>query len=277
MTLLAPTLEAFFTERLMTQRQASPHTIAGYRDTMRLLLASPPQRTGKPPSKLEVADLDVRADQRVPRPPRTRTRQQRHAPATCAWRRSGRCSDTRRSRHPEHADVIAARARDPRQTVRPRAHHVPHQGRGQRAARRARSQHLDRPARPRAAADRDPDRAARLRADRAPLPRHAPRHRRRYLSTASGRTANNAPSRSPRQTVKALTVWLKERHGEPEEPLFPSNRGGRLSRDAVEWLIDKHTEDRRRALPDAPHQAGHRPRPAAHDRDDAAAIRDQHP
>lgn len=38
MTLLAPTLEMFFTERLMTQRRASPHTIAGYRDTMRLLL-----------------------------------------------------------------------------------------------------------------------------------------------------------------------------------------------------------------------------------------------
>jgi site-specific recombinase XerC len=38
MTLLAPTLEGFFTERLMTQRQASPHTISGYRDTMRLLL-----------------------------------------------------------------------------------------------------------------------------------------------------------------------------------------------------------------------------------------------
>ena len=39
MTILAPTLEAFFTERLMTQRHVSGHTIAGYRDTMRLLLA----------------------------------------------------------------------------------------------------------------------------------------------------------------------------------------------------------------------------------------------
>jgi site-specific recombinase XerC len=31
-------LEAFFTDRLMRQRQASPHTIASYRDTFRLLL-----------------------------------------------------------------------------------------------------------------------------------------------------------------------------------------------------------------------------------------------
>ena len=39
MTLLAPTLEAFFTQRLMTQREASPHTVSGYRDTMRASLA----------------------------------------------------------------------------------------------------------------------------------------------------------------------------------------------------------------------------------------------
>ena len=38
MSKLAPTLQAFFTERLMGQRQASAHTIAGYRDTFRLLL-----------------------------------------------------------------------------------------------------------------------------------------------------------------------------------------------------------------------------------------------
>ena len=38
MSALAPTLQAFFTDRLIGQRQASPHTIAGYRDTFRLLL-----------------------------------------------------------------------------------------------------------------------------------------------------------------------------------------------------------------------------------------------
>jgi site-specific recombinase XerC len=39
MTAIAATLQAFFTERLIQQRQASPHTIAAYRDTLRLLLA----------------------------------------------------------------------------------------------------------------------------------------------------------------------------------------------------------------------------------------------
>ena len=44
MTLLAPTLQAWFTDRLMTQKNASPRTIAAYRDTFRLLLPSPSNR-----------------------------------------------------------------------------------------------------------------------------------------------------------------------------------------------------------------------------------------
>ena len=48
MTALAATLQAFFTDRLISQRQASPHTIASYRDTLRLLLAFASARTGKP-------------------------------------------------------------------------------------------------------------------------------------------------------------------------------------------------------------------------------------
>ena len=52
-------LEAFFTDRLMRQRQASPHTIAAYRDTFRLLLAFAKQRLGKEPSSLAIEDLDA--------------------------------------------------------------------------------------------------------------------------------------------------------------------------------------------------------------------------
>lgn len=58
MTLLAPTLQAFFTDRLMTQYGASPHTIASYRDTFRLLLAHVHQHTGALPAHLDLADLD---------------------------------------------------------------------------------------------------------------------------------------------------------------------------------------------------------------------------
>lgn len=59
MTSLAPTLEAYFTDRLIRQRRASPHTIASYRDTFRLLFAYIQRTTGTPPSRLEIADLDA--------------------------------------------------------------------------------------------------------------------------------------------------------------------------------------------------------------------------
>jgi site-specific recombinase XerD len=58
MTLIAPTLQAFFTDRLGKQRQASPRTVAAYRDTLRLLLGFVHQQTGKLPSQLEWDDLD---------------------------------------------------------------------------------------------------------------------------------------------------------------------------------------------------------------------------
>jgi integrase/recombinase XerD len=59
MSLVAPTLEAFFTERLTTQKNASPHTIASYRDCLKLLLAYVQHTTGIAPSRLDFADLDA--------------------------------------------------------------------------------------------------------------------------------------------------------------------------------------------------------------------------
>jgi len=56
---LAATLQGFFTERLLTQRRASPNTVAAYRDTFRLLLAFVEGRTGKAPSRLGFEDLDA--------------------------------------------------------------------------------------------------------------------------------------------------------------------------------------------------------------------------
>lgn len=50
-------LQGFFTERLIRQRQASPHTIAGYRDTFRLLLRFASAQLGKAPSGLKTEDL----------------------------------------------------------------------------------------------------------------------------------------------------------------------------------------------------------------------------
>ena len=58
-TPLSTLLQAFFTDRLMKQRQVSPHTIASYRDTFRLLLKFAHKQLKKPPSKLSFNDLDA--------------------------------------------------------------------------------------------------------------------------------------------------------------------------------------------------------------------------
>lgn len=59
MTRLAPTLQAFFTERLIRQRQASAHTIAAYRDALKLLIGFAAKRAGRPPSGLDISDLSA--------------------------------------------------------------------------------------------------------------------------------------------------------------------------------------------------------------------------
>ena len=56
---LAALLENFFTQRLMSQRQASPHTISSYRDTFRLLLTFAQGRLHKPPSRLDLTEIDA--------------------------------------------------------------------------------------------------------------------------------------------------------------------------------------------------------------------------
>lgn len=59
MSTLAPTLQAFFTERLIRQREVSPHTVAAYRDSLKMLLTYAADHTGVPPSRLDLADLDA--------------------------------------------------------------------------------------------------------------------------------------------------------------------------------------------------------------------------
>ena len=59
MTALAPTLQTFFTDRLALQRQASGHTVAAYRDALRMLVVYAAQQAGKTPSRLDIADLDA--------------------------------------------------------------------------------------------------------------------------------------------------------------------------------------------------------------------------
>jgi integrase/recombinase XerD len=238
MTTLAPTLEAFFCERLMTQRQASPHTIAGYRDTMRLLLCFASEKTGKQPSKLEVSDLDVRLISAF----LDHLEHERHNTASTRNVRLAAIRSLFRFaalRHPEHADVIARVLALPAKRFD-----------------RALVSYLtkDEVNALLAAPDRNTpigrrDHALILTGIQTGL-RVAEltglRCQDVHLGTVSylftlgkNRKERTVPLTS--QTAKVLTAWLKERQGQPDDPLFPSNRGRRLSHDTVEWLINKHT------------------------------------
>ncbi len=105
MTSFAPLLQAFFTQRLMTQSQASPNTIDAYRDTFRLLLTYVQDQTGKSPDALEIHDLDASTVTgflsylETVRGNSVRTRNARLAAIHSLFSYAG-------LRHPEHAAVI---------------------------------------------------------------------------------------------------------------------------------------------------------------------------
>ncbi len=100
MTLLAPTLQAFFTDRLVTQRELQPSDDRRLpRHVQAAARASPHERTGKQPFELDIDDLDAPLigaflnhleNDRGNSP----------APATPGWRRSTRSTDTPRSSTP---------------------------------------------------------------------------------------------------------------------------------------------------------------------------------
>ena len=60
MSALATSLQAWLTDRLIRERNASPHTIASYRDTIRLLLTYASGTLGVEPSQLDLGQLDAR-------------------------------------------------------------------------------------------------------------------------------------------------------------------------------------------------------------------------
>ena len=147
MSSVAPTLQAFFTDRLARQLQASPRTIASYRDTLRLLLARP-RHDRQAALRARLGRSRRAADHRVPGSPRARPRQQHphpqpapdRDPLAVPLRRAAPSRARRRDR---------TRARDPAETPPETHRHLPHRGRGDRAHRRPRPDPLGRPARPR--------------------------------------------------------------------------------------------------------------------------------
>ena len=166
MTLLAPTLQAFFTDRLIRERAVSPNTIAAYRDTMRLLLGFASDQLRKELSRIDIGDLDAELiGEFLEHLERDRgcgaqTRNCRLTAIRSLLRYAAR-------RHPEHALVIErVLAIPPKRRQRTLITFLTEPRDAAPAHRRARPLLLDRPPRPSDAGARDPDRTARLRADR---------------------------------------------------------------------------------------------------------------
>ena len=204
MSLLAPSLPAFFTDRLITQRRA-PNTIAATATPSSCCCGSPQTDHADPPSKLDIAQLD--------------------APLITAFldhleNHRGNTIRTRNHRlaaihslfaypalhHPEHAAPSNACSRSRTNGTTQEPADLPHRARSQRAARRLRPKHLDRPPRPRNARAHDPNRPADLRARHAHPPGHHARHRRQRPHL--GRMPNSAFSQLCRSVRNAESPLL---------------------------------------------------------------------
>jgi integrase/recombinase XerD len=229
-------LQRFFTDRLCGQMEASPNTIASYRDTFRLLLRFASQLRSKAPTQLQVEDLDatVVGDflthvEKVRRNC-SRSRNTRLAAIRSFFRfvamnepayghhcqRIIAIPSKRYVRRPidflDHNEMQALLAAPDRSTWIGRRDYAVLLLALQTGLRVSELASL-------CCQDFVPGIGAHIRCE------------------GKGRKQRCTPLR--RETVKVLDAWLKERAGSASEPLFPSIRGDTLSRDAIEHIVKK--------------------------------------
>ena len=246
MTPLAPLLQNFFSDRLMTQCRVSPHTISAYRDTFRLLLGFASLRLKKAPCDLSLEDLQAELVGEFlnhlerSRKNGIRTRNARLAAIRSFFRYLA-------AREPTRLGMIQRvlaipQKRFERNIVRflteteiqaileaPDTHSWI--GRRDHALLRLLAQTGLRVSELTGLRCEDVELGA------------SPHVRCR----GKGRKERCTPL--TRQTVAVLRAWLRERAGSPSDPLFPSARGSSLSRDAIEWLVDKYVAKAVQKLP----------------------------
>jgi site-specific recombinase XerD len=237
MSLVTPTLQLFFAERLAKQLQASPATVTSYRHTLCLLLRFVRDRTGKTPSALDFDDLGVEVISafldylETDRHNSPRSRNVRLAALRSLFRYAA-------LRHPEHAQLIRQVLAIPQKRfdrtdvsfLEPeevdallaapeldrwegRRDHALIALAVQTGLRLSELTGLN-------CGDIELGSAAHLRC------------------TGKGRKQRCVPLTAP--TAAVLRVWLKERAGSRDAPLFPTRTGRRLSHDAVEARIETH-------------------------------------
>ncbi|MBP2324719.1 site-specific recombinase XerD [Kibdelosporangium banguiense] len=237
MSPLAPTLQKFFTDRLVLQRQASPATIAAYRDTFRLLLVFIADRNHTAPNDLDITDLDAPTivafltHLETARRNSVRTRNARLAAIHSLFRFAA-------FEHPEHAQVIA------------RVLSIP-----QKRYDRAIVSFLTKPEVEAilAAPDRDSWLGRRdhtlltLAVQTGLRVSELTRLRRGDVTLTAGANVRcHGKGRKQRctpltaHTVATLREWLRAQPGDPDSPLFATRHGTPLTTDAVEWLVTKY-------------------------------------
>ncbi len=237
MTLIAPTLQAFFTDRLAQQRQASPRTIAAYRDTLRLLLGFAHRQTGKTASALDWDDLNATLISaflnhlETERHNSIRTRNVRLTAIRSLFSYAA-------LRHPEHALLIQ------------RVLAIPPKRFDKRIVTFLTAPEVD-------ALIAAPDQTRwEGRRDRVLLLLAIQTGLRVSELTGlncadivlgaganvrcegKGRKQRAVPLTGPVEAL--LRVWLRERAGRPTDPLFPTRTGRRLSRDAIALRVSTH-------------------------------------
>ncbi|MDJ0313890.1 tyrosine-type recombinase/integrase [Arthrobacter sp. H35-D1] len=254
MTLIAPTLQLFFTDRLIQQRQASPRTIAAYRDALKLLLEFVHEQTKKLPAQLDWEDLDSTMISRFlnylenQRQNSARTRNVRLTAIRSFYSYAS-------LRHPEHALPIQRVLAIPPKRFEKRivtfltAPEV--------------DAMIDAPDQSKWEGRRD--KVLMLLAIQTGL----------RVSEITGLNCSDI-SLGPGANVRCegkgrkqravplnniveamLRVWLKERAGQPQEPLFPTRNGRRLSRDAVELRATTHAKTAAQQCPSLAGKAIH--------------------
>jgi len=240
MSTLATTLQGFFTDRLIRQRQVSPNTVQSYRDTLRSLLVFVSERHGKAPGKLAIDDLDAPLigafldHLEYERKNSVRTRNARLAAIRSLFRYAA-------FRHPEHAAVIE------------RVLAIPPKRFERRLVTWLTEAEID-------ALLAAPDRATwtgrrdtalfglavqtGLRASEliglscSDVHLGAGAH---VSCNGKGRKQRITPLTSG--TVAVLRAWLAERASLPADPLFPTRTGRALSRDALERRLAGYVVD----------------------------------
>jgi len=232
-------IERFFTQRLMHQRNASPHTIASYRDTFRLLFAFAQVRLGKPPSRLDLADLDAPFigafldDLEASRSIGIRTRNLRLTAIRAFFRFAaleepafggqiqrvlaipGKLHDKREVHFLSRGEIDAILAAPDRSTWIGRRDHMLLLLAAQTGLRLSEI----------------------VRLDEGSVVLGAGAHVR---CLGKGRKERCTPL--TKQTRSALSAWLKESGRRGSTKLFPNVHGGGLSADAVQRLLARHVE-----------------------------------